>query len=172
MDKDSLNVTKEVDVDAELAAIEDNKGKEEEPELERIVVSNRRSPTKNLGKDPAFVKSLKAQGFEETSSKTKLVYDFKKTPQGARTTSPNKTMLSSPTRNAVEARPTSPFKPHPLQFVSPQVNKAMSQASPSTGASSASSPGSAAKKAPANSVSRPPKPARTWAAVQVKIKRC
>ncbi len=30
-------------------------------------------------------------------------------------------MLSSPTKNAVEARSVSPHKPHPLQFVSPQV---------------------------------------------------
>ena len=33
-------------------------------------------------------------------------------------------MLSSPTRSAAEPRATSPFKPHPLQFVSPQVMKA------------------------------------------------
>ena len=30
-------------------------------------------------------------------------------------------MLSSPTKNAVEARSVSPHKPHPLQFVSPHV---------------------------------------------------
>ena len=34
------------------------------------------STTKN--DTPEFVKSLKAQGYEESSSKSKLVYDFKK----------------------------------------------------------------------------------------------
>ena len=34
------------------------------------------SPTKV--KDQAFITSLKAQGFEETSSKSKLVYNFEK----------------------------------------------------------------------------------------------
>ena len=31
-----------------------------------------------LNDTPEFVKSLKAQGYEESSSKSKLVYDFKK----------------------------------------------------------------------------------------------
>ena len=34
---------------------------------------NRMSTTKNMAKDPDFLNSLKAQGFEETQSKTKLV---------------------------------------------------------------------------------------------------
>ena len=33
-------------------------------------------------------------------------------------------MLSSPTKNAVDPRSVSPHKPHPLQFVSPQVQAA------------------------------------------------
>ncbi len=75
------------------------------------------------------MRSLKAQGFEESNSKTKLVYDFKK--EEAESKRP--LMLSSPTRSAAEPRSTSPFKPHPLQFVSPQVMAA--SASPKRAAS-------------------------------------
>ena len=114
-------------------------------------------------------------------------------------------MLSSPTRSAAEPRATSPFKPHPLQFVSPQVMKAAASpstspsrsrsptkgsgsrpsspykpvtnplqfiASPSKGQSQSKGPVSPVKAAvdsTANldsSVSRPPKPVRTWATVE------
>ena len=107
----------------------------------------------NRSSDPDLVKSLKAQGFEETSSKSKLVYDFTKksvneqsrdsspyrpdpmqyirpqknatptAPPTAKQPSPTKTKYRSvsPTRMASpQQRPPSPFKPHPLQFVSPQ----------------------------------------------------
>ncbi len=112
----------------------------------------------NRSNDPNLVKSLKAQGFEETSSKSKLVYDFTKkqpvsttsnekdsspfrpdpmqyirpqksnpsasTTPTAKQSSPIKTAKYrsvSPTRMASpQQRPPSPFKPHPLQFVSPQ----------------------------------------------------
>ena len=113
--------------------------------------------------------------------------------------------LSSPTRTAAEPRATSPFKPHPLQFVSPQVMKAA--ASPSTSPARSRSPvkgsgsrptspykpvtnpmqfitspskGQSPSKRSASpakavtdsatnldtSVSRPPKPVRTWATVE------
>ena len=56
--------------------------------------------TKN---DPSdLVKSLKAQGYEESSSKSKLVYDFKK---------------------KTDSRDSSPFKPDPMQFIRPQQNQ-------------------------------------------------
>ena len=114
--------------------------------------------------DESFISSLKAQGFTETESASRLVYDFK---ERQRSPSPAKspvrqiyarqekqdetrgsvheakskfeqakegtsetrgrapvktTVLSSPTKTAVSAtRSVSPSKPHPLQFVSPQV---------------------------------------------------
>ena len=71
--------------------------------------------------------SLKAQGFEETSSKSKLVYDFSNNSPTKNTTP---TILSSPTKNATEPRPSSPHKPHPLQFVSPAISKAAAAGSP------------------------------------------
>ena len=112
--------------------------------------------------------------------------------------------LSSPTRTAAEPRATSPFKPHPLQFVSPQVMKAAASpstsparsrspvkgsgsrptspykpvtdpmqfiASPSKSQSPSKRPPSPAKAADSatnldTSVSRPPKPVRTWATVE------
>ena len=58
------------------------------------------STTKN--DTPEFVKSLKAQGYEESSSKSKLVYDFKK-------------KTDSPTQ-----RDSSPYKPDPMQYIRPQ----------------------------------------------------
>ena len=78
---------------------------------------------KDLAKDPDFVRSLKAQGFEEFNSKTKLTYEFDSPAVGRRA------FLSSPTRNASEAkedakakaRAPSPHKLHPMQFISPQV---------------------------------------------------
>ena len=114
--------------------------------------------------DESFISSLKAQGFTETESASRLVYDFQ---ERQRSPSPAKspvrqisarqekqdetrgsvdetrskfeqargrtaetrgrapvktTVLSSPTKTAVSAtRSVSPSKPHPLQFVSPQV---------------------------------------------------
>jgi hypothetical protein len=131
--------------------------------------------------DHGFAQSLKAQGFEETTSKSKLVYDFKKKAAGgtpssreaspykpdplqyirpqqqktASAASPRNTPTKpntpkkpaayrsvSPTRMASPLqRPTSPFKPHPLQFISPQ--KAIEQQPPLPFAG-------------------PPKPARTY----------
>lgn len=114
-------------------------------DVDKIINRSAGSPAKSYNKDdPDFVKSLKAQGFEESSSKTKLVYDFSKktpsspdpmqfirpatkanisTPPAAK--SPVKKIPAyrsvSPTRMASpQQRPPSPFKPHPLQFVSPQ----------------------------------------------------
>ena len=57
-------------------------------------------PTKN--EQSELVKSLKAQGYEESSSKSKLVYDFKK---------------------KAESRDSSPYKPDPMQFIRPQQNQ-------------------------------------------------
>ena len=57
-------------------------------------------PTKN--EQSELVKSLKAQGYEESSSKSKLVYDFKK---------------------KADSRDSSPFKPDPMQFIRPQQNQ-------------------------------------------------
>ena len=57
-------------------------------------------PTKN--EQSELVKSLKAQGYEESSSKSKLVYDFKK---------------------KTESRDSSPYKPDPMQFIRPQQNQ-------------------------------------------------
>lgn len=94
------------------------------------------------------------------------------------------TILSSPTKNAAEPRPTSPHKPHPLQFISPQVNKALAKGSPSK-AQRPESPKKMAERSvsphklhphqfisPQTSsprkppVSEPPsKPIRTWALV-------
>ncbi len=185
-----MSVTKEVDVDEELAEI--NEAAEKRAEAERRRSRSRSaSPTKgrgeqykNVAKDPEFVRSLRAQGFEETESKTKLVYDFNK-----RSASPTKsTILSSPTKTAAEPRSTSPFKPHPLQFVSPQVNKeaaaVKSAAAPTPPAAKVtparpSSPykphpmqfispqraHSPTRQVPASEPPRPPpnKPVRTWA---------
>jgi hypothetical protein len=137
------------------------------------------SPTKAAGPvgvlgsrgkpDESLYTSLKAQGFTESESASKLVYKFSEPEENTRggTTgvggvqgsrafnrspspyrSPSKglrqtpveedkeevqqqergraasrsgAILSSPTRSAVEPRSVSPSKPHPLQFVSPQV---------------------------------------------------
>ncbi|XP_059096136.1 anillin-like isoform X2 [Tigriopus californicus] len=186
-----LNVTKEIDVDEELASIH---ATPTVPRLTGRLMPSGHSPTKNLAQDPDFVNSLKAQGFEETTSKSKLVYDFNKTDENrSRPTSPYKqrapTFLSSPTRNATEPRPSSPHKPHPLQFVSPQVNRASLAKSPGPSARPPSptktpnprptspykphplqfvSPQHQAPPVPtptskADSVARPAKPTRTWA---------
>ena len=54
------------------------------------------------GQDPDLVKSLKAQGFEESSSKSKLVYDFTR-------------------QQTSSSRDSSPYqRPDPLQYVRPQ----------------------------------------------------
>ncbi len=143
------------------------------------------SPTKAAGPvgvggsrgkpDESLYTSLKAQGFTESESASKLVYKFSETEenmrggggvQGSRAfnrspspyRSPSKglrqtpveedkeevvqhergraasrnggAILSSPTRSAVEPRSVSPSKPHPLQFVSPQVAAAAAAAPP------------------------------------------
>ena len=66
-----------------MAAIEESKERRERREARSRSRSplKRASPTKDLARDDEFVRSLRAQGFEESGSKTKLVYDFKKTPQ-------------------------------------------------------------------------------------------
>ena len=73
-------------------------------------IINRTAPsTHNLNteKDPDFVQSLKAQGFEESNSKSKLVYDFKR-----------KTVGNDSTPN--RSRDASPYKNDPLQYIRPQ----------------------------------------------------
>ena len=126
--------------------------------------------------DESFISSLKAQGFTETESASRLVYDFQprnrspsptKSPVRQFTTRQDKsvmeseiprnvdetrarlektrgrteesrgrpsvkpTVLSSPTRTAVSAsRSISPSKPHPLQFISPQVAAQAAAAAP------------------------------------------
>ncbi len=79
-----LSVTKEVDVDEELAGIEEaaaaaaeQRGRQACPSPTRMARRTASPAKKNAAsRDPAFLKSLRAQGFEETESKTKLVYDF------------------------------------------------------------------------------------------------
>ena len=75
-------------------------------------IINRNAPaTHNLNSnDPDFVKSLKAQGFEESSSKSKLVYDFKR-----------KTTNHTPTGS----RDASPYKNDPMQYIRPQQKLAV-----------------------------------------------
>lgn len=198
---DDLNLTKEIDVDEELASIN---ATPTAPRLTGRLMPAGHTPTKNLAKDPDFVNSLKAQGFEETTSKSKLVYDFNKADENharSRPTSPYKqratTILSSPTRNATEPRPSSPHKPHPLQFVSPQVNRDLAPKSPGANPRSASptktpnprptspykphplqfvsaSPQHKAPLAPTpkpDSVARPAKPSRTWAFAHLENKK-
>ena len=81
--ENNLDVTREIDVDEELAAIEESKEQRERGEARSRSRSPLKSapPSKDLTQDDEFVRSLRAQGFEESNSKTKLVYDFKKTPQ-------------------------------------------------------------------------------------------
>lgn len=187
-----LNTTKEIDVDEELEAIhaaavekvEIARARSRSPIKTRTSLS---SPvrTKDLAKDPDFVRSLKAQGFEESSSKSKLTYEFDSPAVG------RKAFLSSPTRNASEAskspeRAPSPHKLHPMQFISPQVNKAIPNSpqgktrsiSPSKATNPALQPRPASPSKPhplqfvsaspqhqQPAISRPPKPNRTWASV-------
>lgn len=76
-------MTREIDVDEELAAIEESRERHERRQSRSRSRSplKKTSPSKDLARDDDFVRSLRAQGFEESNSKTKLVYDFKKTPQ-------------------------------------------------------------------------------------------
>ena len=101
-------------------------------------------PAKIIKPDDSLVSSLKAQGFAESESASKLVYDFEKrarSPSPARSplrrvytrddlpapeqergrSAVKQTILSSPSQSAVAPRATSPSKPHPLQFVSASV---------------------------------------------------
>jgi hypothetical protein len=170
------DVTREIDVDEELAGIEEEK----EQRLKHQAASPRPfTVTKDMAKDPAFLKSLKAQGYEESSSKSKLVYDFNKPQQQQQQqreeVSGRQAILSSPTRSVMAPRPSSPYKPHPLQFVSPHVAAAVAAAektnSPVQMAKRPVSPTKAQASParvsqPALPVSRPPKPVRTWAAVE------
>ena len=93
-------------------------GDKSKKDLTKIVdvdkVINRSGPftahsnkTKNSDQNPDFVKSLKAQGYEESQSQSKLVYDFKK-------------KTDSPTTHQ---RDSSPYKPNPLQFIRPAQNQ-------------------------------------------------
>ena len=93
-------------------------GDKSKKDLTKIVdvdkVINRSGPftahsnqTKNSDQNPDFVKSLKAQGYEESQSQSKLVYDFKK-------------KTDSPTTHQ---RHSSPYKPNPLQFIRPAQNQ-------------------------------------------------
>ena len=105
-----------------------------------------RSPTKRSNRnDQSFVKSLKAQGFEESGSKSKLVYEFKNSPSSSyRSTSPTK---MTPTE-----RPVSPFKHNPHQFICPQ------KASPACATPSSISSG---EKSASHSVHRSQSPHKT-----------
>eukprot|EP00096_Caligus_rogercresseyi_P012802 TRINITY_DN5480_c0_g1_i1.p1 TRINITY_DN5480_c0_g1~~TRINITY_DN5480_c0_g1_i1.p1 ORF type:complete len:1193 (+),score=419.23 TRINITY_DN5480_c0_g1_i1:22-3600(+) len=104
------------------------------------------SSTASSSQDPSFLKSLQAQGFTESSSKSKLVYDFNQHRRRSRSLSPVKSYPTvqhylSPTRSyrsQVPTRSPSPSKPHPLQFVSPAAR-------------------------PPAPLAGPPKPARTYA---------
>ena len=98
------------------------------------------APKPPVDADQSLMSSLKAQGFAESESASKLVYKFEKRSrspspanyqigqgkamrlQEARGRSPVKsTVRASPTKNVCAPRSVSPSKPHPLQFVSPQV---------------------------------------------------
>ena len=78
-------MTREIDVDEELAAIEESRDLRARARRQSRSRSRsplkKTSPSKDLARDDDFVRSLRAQGFEESNSKTKLVYDFKRTPQ-------------------------------------------------------------------------------------------
>ena len=160
-----------------------------------------RSPTKKSNRNEAgFIQSLKAQGFEESESKSKLTYDFKDSPSyrstsptkiesserppspykhnphqficpqkgspsvtsgekswkhaASRSQSPQKTPAYrsvSPTR-MLDPKPSSPFKPHPLQFISPQKSNSPAKNVMTTTASETSN------------ADGPPKPQRIFAA--------
>jgi len=138
------------------------------PAAKTIFSSRSVSPSK--APDASFVTSLKAQGFQESESKTRLVYDFEKEkestrPQREQSLSPSRSPVkcnmfiqqdmenidndrnvspvranpfllkdkqtrTSPTRTEergrsavkkpTQIRASSPEKPHPLQFVTPQ----------------------------------------------------
>lgn len=83
--ENNLDVTREIDVDEELEAIEESRERHERERRQSRSRSRsplkKTSPSKDLAHDDGFVRSLRAQGFEESNSKTKLVYDFKRTPQ-------------------------------------------------------------------------------------------
>ena len=81
------------------------------------IINRTAPPTHNLNtdKDPDFVQSLKAQGFEESNSKSKLVYDFKR-----------KNGNDTPNRS----RDASPYKNDPLQYIRPQPKVTASVATP------------------------------------------
>ena len=69
------NTSKVIDIDQELSESTSRRS---------------RSPTKKPNRNEAsFIQSLKAQGFEESESKSKLVYDFKNSPN-YRSSSPTK----------------------------------------------------------------------------------
>ena len=187
-DKHNDSVTKVIDVDEELAAIHDNakaalsKAAEEKLAADsgrnnRIVLTGRYSPSKaspltktprNLVKEPGFLDSLKAQGFEESTSKSKLTYNFRnhnpsrpsaeeKTARPVSPSKPTSTYRSnSPSRPSADqptARPVSPYKPHPLQFVSPQVSSR-----PHSPSKAAAGPASPAKSSSSTVAGRPTSP--------------
>ena len=82
-------------------------------ELHKSTERQSRSPTKKPNRNEAsFIQSLKAQGFEESESKSKLTYNFKNSPSSYRSTSPTKITPSE--------RPPSPYKRNPHQFICPQ----------------------------------------------------
>ena len=116
-------------------------------DVDKII--NRSAPaTHNLDQDPEFMKSLKAQGFEESNSKSKLVYDFKK-------------KNSSNTPNG--SRDASPYKNDPMQYIRPQPKTIVTTATPPK-------PKSPTKKAPAYRSVSPTRMAspRTEASASVK----
>ena len=103
------NTSKVVDIDQELSESTSRRS---------------RSPTKKPNRNEAsFIQSLKAQGFEESESKSKLVYDFKNSPNYR---------SSSPTKLETSGRPASPYKHNPHQFICPQKGSPACM-TPSTG---------------------------------------
>ena len=128
------NTSKIVDVDQELTKGSSETGGGTATERRS------RSPTKRgLMKEPGFVQSLRAQGFEESVSKGKLTYDFKNTSPS----SSSGYRSTSPTKMTAAERPNSPYKPNPHQFICPQKD---SPATPGSYASSSTSKTPASSK--------------------------
>ncbi len=158
-------------------ATETEKPKSPEKEKPAYLVSRNQSPSK-IAADAAkedLVCGLKAKGFEECTS-SKIGFEFRKEVNPKKEplvlSSPKKPplVLSSPTRSVAEPSPASPSKPHPLQFVSPQVMAASAsphQRSPQKPSSPKRPLTPKRSLSPAKTTIAdfcPPKPARTWAA--------
>ncbi len=81
-------------------------------DVDKVINRSASPTTASKKKEDDLVKSLKAQGYEETSSKSKLYYDFKK--------------------GNSAAGGGSPYKPDPLQYIRPQQHTPTQSSIPSS----------------------------------------